>query len=97
MKEEEEEHGAHSSGFSFGTLIVAFWLAEAARVIGSPEPSYRIRSDAPRVIKSPELSNRNRADAPRVIESPEPSYRIRSDAPLCRVTQLSRGPEPLSD
>ena len=33
------KYGGHSSRVSSGMLVVTFWLADAARVIGSPEPS----------------------------------------------------------
>ena len=35
------KHGGHSSWFSRGVLFVTFWLAEAARAIGSQEPCMR--------------------------------------------------------
>ena len=37
------KHDGHSSSFSCEILFVTFWLAEAARVIGSPDPSIDVR------------------------------------------------------
>ena len=36
-------HGGHSPGFSRRLLFATLWLAETARVIGSPEPSATCR------------------------------------------------------
>ena len=51
-------HGGHSSGFSRWTWYATFWLAEAARVIGSPEsfvtPTRRIK--VPRLSASPTVA-----------------------------------------
>ena len=38
------ERGGHSSGFSHGIYFVTLWLAEVARMIGSPGPSLGLRS-----------------------------------------------------